>query len=122
MLLVLAFDVAFAGLLVPLVFGIYKPDIATTPAALSGMLTGSLTRLIFFVLVPTTYGIPNTLLFVQNDIFTSAFDGLPTFIAPLVGLAVFLGVAYATKDTYGTRTLDREGRRTVVAAGSDDEE
>jgi len=121
MLLVLAFDVAFAGLLVPLVFGIYKPDIATTPAALAGMLTGSFTRLGFFVLVPTTYGIPNNLLFVQNDIFTASFDGLPTFIAPLVGLAVFLGVAYATKDSYGTRTLDREGRRTVVAAGEDED-
>ena len=110
-----------AGLLVPLAFGIYKPDIATTPAALAGMLTGSFTRLGFFVLVPTTYGIPNTLLFVQNDIFTASFDGLPTFIAPVVGLAVFLVVAYATKDSYGTRTLDRQGRRTITAAGDDED-
>jgi len=121
MLLVLAFDVAFAGLLVPLVFGLYKPEIATTPAALAGMLSGSSTRLVFFVLVPTTYGIPNNLLYIQNGIFTASFDGLPTFIAPVVGLAVFLAVAYATKDTYGTRTLDRQGRRTVTAAGEDED-
>ena len=121
MLLVLAFDVAFAGLLVPLAFGIYKPDIATTPAALAGMLTGSFARLVFFALVPTTYGIPNNLLYFENDIFTPAFDGLPTFIAPVVGLAVFLVVAYATKDSYGTRTLDRQGRRTITAAGDDED-
>ena len=121
MLLVLAFDVAFAGLLVPLVFGIYRPGIATTPAALAGMLTGSFTRLVFFVLVPTTYGIQNDLLYFENGVFTPAFDGLPTFIAPIVGLAAFLVVAYATKDTYGTRTLDRQGRRTITAAGEEED-
>ena len=121
MLLVLAFDVAFASLIIPLTFGIYKPDIATTLAALASMLAGSATRLAFFVLVPTTYGIPNNLLYFENDIFTSAFDGLPTFIAPVVGLVVFLAVAYATKESYGTRTLDRQGRRTITAAGEEED-
>jgi Na+/proline symporter len=121
MLLMLAFDVAFAGLLVPLVFGVYKPDIATTPAALAGMLTGSFTRLVFFVLVPTTYGIQKNLLYFENGIFTPAFVGLPTFIAPVVGLAVFLVVAYATKDSYGTRTLERQGQRTITAAGEEED-
>jgi Na+/proline symporter len=121
MLLVLAFDVTFAGLLVPLVFGLYYSEIANTPAALSGMISGSLTRLIFFALIPTTYGIENTLLYVENPWFTPAFDGIPTFIAPVVGLAVFLSVAYATKDSYGARVLDEQGRRTIVAGGDNED-
>jgi hypothetical protein len=56
-----------------------------------------------------------------DSVFTPAFDGLPTFIAPIVGLAAFLVVAYAAKDTYGTRTLDRQGRRTITAAGEEED-
>ena len=120
MLLVLAFDVAFAGLIVPLVFGIYKPDIATTPAALAGMLSGSFTRLVFFVLLPTTYAIPNNLLYFENSIVPPGWDGLVTFIAPVVGLAVFLGVAAVTKDDYPTPTVTGDDHRTIVAGGEDD--
>jgi len=118
MLLVLAFDVAFAGLLVPLVFGIYKPDIATGPAALAGMLSGSFTRLFFFVTIPTTYAIPNNLLYFENSIVPAGWDGLVTFIAPVVGLVVFLGVAYATKNHYPTYEVTSSGRQTI-AAGDD---
>jgi Na+/proline symporter len=120
MLLVLAFDVAFAGLLVPLAFGIYKPEIATAPAALAGMLSGSLTRLAFFVLLPTTYAIQNNLLYVENSLVPASWDGLVTFIAPLVGLAAFLGVAAVTKDDYPTYTVTGQGRKTIVAGGEDD--
>ena len=73
------------------------------------------------MLVPTTYAYENTLLYVPNDVFTASFDGLPTFIAAGVSLVTFVAVAYATKDTYDARTLDREGRRTIVAGGDDDE-
>ena len=121
MLLVLAFDIMLAVAFVPLVFGLYWPDKANTPAALSSMVAGSATRLVLFVLVPTTYAYENTLLYVPNDIFTASFDGLPTFIAAGVSLVTFVAVAYATKDTYDARTLDREGRRTIVAGGDDDE-
>lgn len=121
MLLVLAFDIMLAGAFVPLVFGLYWPDMANTPAALSSMVAGSATRLVLFVLVPTTYAYENTLLYVPNDIFTASFDGLPTFIAAGVSLVTFVGVAYATADAYDARTLDREGRRTIVAGGDDDE-
>lgn len=121
MLLVLAFDIMFAGALVPLALGLYWPDVATTPAALASMISGSVTRLAFFVLIPVTYGYENTLLYVQNDIFTAAFDGIPTFIAPTVSLAVFLAVGYATRESYGVRTLDRQGQRTIVAGGDDDD-
>lgn len=120
MLLVLAFDIMLAGALVPMVMGLYWPDMANTPAALASMLSGSLTRLGLFVLVPTTYAYENTLLYIPNDIFTASFDGLPTFIAAGVSLVTFVGVAYATKDQYDARTLDREGRRTIVAGGDDE--
>jgi Na+/proline symporter len=120
MLLVLAFDVAFAGLLVPLVFGIYKPDIATAPAALAGMLSGSFTRLAFFVLLPTTYAIENNLLYFENSIVPPGWDGLVTFIAPVVGLSVFLVVAGLTKDDYPTPVVTGDDHRTIVAGGEDD--
>lgn len=122
MLLVLAFDIMLAGAFVPLVMGLYWSDMANTPAALTSMLAGSATRLFFFVLVPTTYAYENTLFYIPNDIFTAAFDGLPTFIAAGVSLLSFVVVAYATKDSYTARSLNREGRRTIVAGGENDDE
>ena len=122
MLLVLAFDIMLAGAFVPLLMGIYWSDMANTPAALTSMIAGSATRLFFFVLVPTTYAYENTLLYIPNDIFTASFDGLPTFIAAGVSLVTFVVVAYATSDSYEARTLDRDGRRTIAAAGEDDDQ
>ncbi|MUV88633.1 sodium:solute symporter [Halapricum sp. CBA1109] len=119
MLLVLAFDIMLAGALVPLVFGLYWPSLANTPAAITSMVAGSLTRLVFFVLVPTTYAYENTLLYIENGIFTASFDGLPTFIAAAVSLVVFVVVGFATRSSYGPRALDEEGHRTVVAGGDD---
>ena len=120
MLLVLAFDIMLAGALVPLVMGLYWSDISTTPAALTSMIAGSATRLVLFVLVPTTYGIENTLLYIQNDIFTTAFDGLPTFIAAAVSLVTFLGVAYLTKDDYPIHSLEKHESPNIVAGGEED--
>jgi Na+/proline symporter len=122
MLLVLAFDIMLAGAFVPLVLGLYWSEMANTPAALSSMVAGSATRLVLFVLVPTTYAYENTLLYIPNDIFTASFDGLPTFIAAGVSLVTFVAVAYATKDSYDARTLNRDGRRTVVAGGDSDDD
>ena len=120
MLLVLAFDIMLAGALVPLVMGLYWSEISTTPAALTSMIAGSATRLVLFVLVPTTYGIENTLLYIQNDIFTTAFDGLPTFIAAAVSLVTFLGVAYLTKDDYPIHSLEKRESANIVAGGEED--
>jgi Na+/proline symporter len=120
MLLVLAFDIMLAGALVPLVMGLYWSDISTTPAALSSMLAGSATRLVLFVLVPTTYAYENTLLYIQNDIFTASFDGLPTFIAAAVSLVTFLAVAYVTKDDYPIHSLDKQESPNIVAGGEED--
>jgi len=59
-LLTLAFDVALAGLLVPFALGVYWSK-ANKPAALAAIITGSVTRL-----VPTIYGVENTLLYIPN--------------------------------------------------------
>ncbi|RMF20356.1 MAG: sodium:solute symporter, partial [Cyanobacteria bacterium J083] len=94
-LLLLAFDLGFAGLVVPLAGGIYWAK-ANWQGALSCIILGSLTRLIFFVLMPTTFGIKNTLFYIPNRIFTADFDGFPTLISPLVGLVAFVIVSNLT--------------------------
>ncbi|MEM9276747.1 MAG: sodium:solute symporter family protein [Cyanobacteria bacterium P01_F01_bin.143] len=101
-LLLLAFDLGFAGLLVPLAGGLYWPK-ATWQGALSCIILGSLTRLVLFVLMPTTFGIENTLLYLPNNIFTPDFDGFPTLISPLVGLAAFIIVSNLTGGSKVTR-------------------
>ena len=95
-LLLLAFDLGFAGLLVPLAGGLFWSK-ATWQGALSCIVLGSLTRLVFFVLMPTAFGIDNTLLYIPNDVFTADFDGFPTLISPLVGLAAFIIISSLTK-------------------------
>jgi len=48
-------------------------------------------------LVPTIYGVENTFLYVPNDVFAASFDGIPTFISPLVGLTVFVVLSLAPR-------------------------
>ncbi len=109
-LLLLAFDLGFAGLLVPLAGGLYWNK-ATWQGALSCIILGSLTRLIFFVLMPTTFGIDNTLLYIPNSIFTADFDGFPTLISPLVGLAAFIIISNLTGGSKVTREPMRSEER-----------
>ncbi|MEL7034793.1 MAG: sodium:solute symporter family protein [Cyanobacteria bacterium J06592_8] len=94
-LLLLAFDISFAGLLIPLVGGLYWRK-ATWQGALACILSGTFVRLIFFVLMPTTFGIDNTLLYIPNPIFTPDFDGFPTLISPLIGLILFMIISQKT--------------------------
>ena len=101
-LLLLAFDLSFAGLVVPLAGGLYWSK-ATWQGALSCIVLGSLTRLIFFVLMPTTFGIDNTLLYIPNSVFTADFDGFPTLISPLLGLAAFIIISNLTGGVKATR-------------------
>ena len=111
-LLLLAFDLGFAGLLVPLAGGLFWPK-STKMGALACIFIGTITRLVFFILLPTTFGIDNTLLYIPNQLFTSEFDGFPTLISPLVGLAAFIIVSNLTgtgrrrkskSDAYGAKT------------------
>jgi Na+/proline symporter len=96
-LLLLAFDLGFAGLLVPLAGGLYWPK-ANKYGALACVFAGTGTRLLLFALMPTMFGSENTLFYINNPIFTDAFDGFPTLISPLVGLAAFIGVSLLTYD------------------------
>lgn len=98
-LLTLAFDVLFAGLLVPFVLGLWWP-LANRSAALAAIITGTATRLVLFTLVPTNYGVENTLLYFPNEVFAASFDGLPTFISPLVGLTSYFVVTLATTGAF----------------------
>ena len=104
-LLTLAFDVLFAALLIPFALGVYWPK-ANKPAAIAAIIVGSSTRLAFFVLTPTTYGVENTLAHIPNNTFTAAFDGLPTMICPLLALFTFVVLALATQDTYEPAVKD----------------
>lgn len=104
-LLLLGFDLGFAGLVVPLLGGLFWSK-STRQGALACIIAGSVTRLTFFVLMPTMFGIDNTLLHIPNGVFTLAFDGFPTLISPLVGLIAFVAVS---KLTY--RPLDAEQQR-----------
>jgi len=77
-LLVLAFDVVFAGCVVPLTLGIYWSK-ANTPGALAAIIVGSILRLYLF------YNIPEEL------------AGLDTMIAPVVSLLVMVPVSLMTQ-------------------------
>ncbi|MEB3358603.1 MAG: sodium:solute symporter family protein [Synechococcales bacterium] len=103
-LLLLAFDLGFAGLVVPLTGGLFWPR-ATRQGALACIIVGSLTRLTMFALMPTMFGAENTLLYIPNPIFTPAFDGFPTLICPIIGLVVFLVVSHLT---YTPSSPDRQ--------------
>lgn len=106
-LLLLAFDIGFAGLLVPLAGGLYWPK-ATWMGALACIILGTSTRLIFFILMPTCFGIDNTLLYLPNQIFTADFDGFPTLISPLVGLVAFILVSNLTQGWHRSYRRDQE--------------
>jgi len=80
-LLVLAFDVVFAGCLVPLTLGIYWKK-ANTPGALAAVIVGSVVRLYLF------YNIPEEL------------AGLDTLVAPIASLLVMVPVSLMTQKSY----------------------
>ncbi|MEM7769116.1 MAG: sodium:solute symporter family protein [Cyanobacteria bacterium P01_A01_bin.37] len=94
-LLLLAFDLGFAGLVVPLTGGLFWPR-ATWQGAMACIIVGSLTRLVFFILMPTMFGTANTLLYLPNTLLTADFDGIPTLISPIVGLITFVVVSNLT--------------------------
>lgn len=106
-LLLLAFDMSFAGLVVPLLGGVYWAK-ATRQGALACILLGSLTRLMFFIFMPTMFGVDNTLLHVPNTLFTIDFDGFPTLISPIVGLVAFVLVSNLTYRPQGPEAKKAE--------------
>lgn len=94
-LLTLAFDVMLAALAFPFIFGHYWSR-ASTAAALAAIAVGSVLRVGFFVLTPTIYGVPNTLLHIPNSLLGEGFDGWATVIAAAASLGTFVVVALTT--------------------------
>lgn len=89
-LLTLAFDLMLAALIVPFVAAHLTARI-TTAAAVAAMVAGLGVRLVLFVLTPTMYGVPNTVLHIDNSLIGPGFDGWPTFFGFLASLLAFLG-------------------------------
>jgi SSS family solute:Na+ symporter len=94
-LLTLAFDLLLACLAVPFIAGLVWRR-GTAVAAIAAMLVGLVVRLVLFTMTPTIYGVDNTILYVQNDVFTTSFDGWPTFIAFAASLLTYLAVSLST--------------------------
>jgi len=90
----LAFDVILAAPVVPFVFGHYWAR-ANTAAAIAAITVGSILRLGFFVLTPTIYGVPNTLLYIPNSVVGAGFDGWATVVAAMGSLVAFVTVTMA---------------------------
>jgi Na+/pantothenate symporter len=80
-LLILAFDVVFAGCLVPLTLGIYWKK-ANTPGALAAFLVGSGLRLILYFTIP------------------EHLVGIDTMIPPVVSLLVMIPVSLMTQESH----------------------
>ena len=82
-LLVVAFDVAFAGCFAPLVFGIYWKK-ANAAGAMAGVLVGSAVRLILFL----------------NSSELGRWEGVETMISPTASALVMWFVSLATQKAY----------------------
>jgi solute:Na+ symporter, SSS family len=80
-LLVLAFDVVFAGCFVPLTLGIYWKK-ANGPGALTAVIVGSLLRLIGYLVTPEYWA------------------GLDTLVPPVISLLVMVPVSLLTQAKY----------------------
>ncbi|MDD4393982.1 MAG: hypothetical protein PHQ97_14700 [Desulfobacterales bacterium] len=83
-LLVLAFDVVFAGCLVPLVLGIYWKK-ANAPGALAAVIVGTFTRLVLYFYIP------------------EHLAGLDTLISPVVALIAMVSVSLVTQEQHASK-------------------
>ncbi len=84
-LLVVAFDIVFAGCVVPLFLGVYWPR-ATQAGALASMIVGTGARAICYFTV------------------SAAWAGLDTLLPPLFGAIAFFGVSLVTQQSTEDRT------------------
>lgn len=94
-LLTLAFDLMLCGLATPMIFGLFWRR-GGSAAAAAALIAGGGVRLVLFALTPTIYGADNTLLYFDNTLLTSGFDGWPTFIGFTVSVLAYLTVALFT--------------------------
>ncbi len=94
-LLILAFDLLLACLVVPFILGLVWRK-GTASAALASIVVGLAVRLVLFVMTPTMYGLDNTILYIPNGVFDASFDGWPTFIAFAASLITYVIIAVVT--------------------------
>jgi SSS family solute:Na+ symporter len=97
-LLTLAFDVMLAALAFPFILGHYWSRASATAAG-AAIAVGSVLRVGFFVLTPTIYGVPNTLLYIPNPVLGEGFDGWATVLAAAASLGTFVVVALVHRPT-----------------------
>lgn len=95
MLLVVAFDIVFAGCVIPLFFGVYWPK-ATKAGAMASVVTGTVARAICYFVVP------------------ASLAGLDTLLPPVFSAMAFFSVSYATRNVIDTEV--RTGDLLVEAA------
>lgn len=113
----LALDLSLPGVAAPFAFGLFRST-STRKAAISVILVGVTSRLAFFFLSPTTYGLPNNLLYIENSLITPAFDGFPTFISPLLAIGTFVVIALVTDESEADSDVPAE-QPTVFAEAND---
>lgn len=91
-LLVLAFDLMLASLAAPFLLGVYwkRPGVV---AALTAAAVGFGSRIVFLVLTPQLYGLPNDILYIENPFFGPEFDGWATLISGAIGFGVYVLVS-----------------------------
>ena len=87
-LLTLAFDIMLACLAAPLILGLFwtRPGAS---AALAAAGVGLTVRLAFLSVTPTLYGVPNDILYIDNNLVTEAFDGWATLLAAAIGIGTY---------------------------------
>lgn len=87
-LLTVAFDLMFSGLLAPFVFTFYlkKPSIL---AALYAIPVGFIIRFLFWILTPTAFGMENSILYIPNTFLSVNWDGMGTILSPLAAFIVY---------------------------------
>jgi SSS family solute:Na+ symporter len=94
-LLTLAFDLMLACLIAPFLLGLFWRR-STSTAALVGAGVGFVVRLVLLALTPTLYGVPNDLLYIDNDLVGVGFDGWATLVSAAAGIAAFVVTSLAT--------------------------
>jgi solute:Na+ symporter, SSS family len=87
--LVLAFDIVFAGALVPLMLGLFWKK-ANTPAALASLAVGSIARLIGYLFM-------NSIL-IHPSADALSYAGIESMIPPVISLITFVTVALLTQE------------------------
>lgn len=104
-LLTLAFDLLLACLAAPFLIGLFwkRPG---AMAALVAAAVGLVVRVIYLVLTPTIYGVPNDIFYVPNTLIGADFDGWATLVSAAIGFGTYVAVAYLSPRT--TREVAHE--------------